>query len=324
MPVYLFSGEEEFNIENAVQNLRKQFLDPNWASLNHKVLIEPDLPDLIEALQTIPMVFGDILIEVKSSNLFIRGSKKVLSSDKLMTKLFEALEDLNSNIHVLFVCQIPRDSGKKVDSAAKLTKLIEKIGKIETFNSFKLYQEKELVSWITQRAGTKEIKISSDAAMVLLQNTGSELRKLDSELEKLKLSVSPKNMINKNDVLALCSTHENIFLLADCWLKKDRAKAIIELHKLFEKDHPLKIIATLQSVLRRWLKIKIESKTKNSFEISRIINLHKFVIEQDIKKLKGTSLEELIELKNKLTQAENKIKSGKLSAEMSLELAIAS
>ena len=47
MPVYLFWGEEEFNIENAVNDLSKQLLDPAWGTLNHKVLNEPAISDLI-------------------------------------------------------------------------------------------------------------------------------------------------------------------------------------------------------------------------------------------------------------------------------------
>ena len=323
MPVLLYWGEEEFNLQNAVQDLRNKVINPEWALLSHKVLNEPELPELVNTLQTLPMAFGNLLIEIKSTNLFLRGSKKASSSDKLMIKLMDIIENINDNIYVLFVCQIPRDSGKKVDSALKLTTTIQKIGKVEEFSAFKFYQERELVSWISQRASTKEVKITQDAALILLQNTGSELRRLDSELEKLKLSVSPKKTIGKEDVLALCATHENIFSLADYWVQGNKSRAIIELHKLFEKDHPLKIIATLHTIVRKWLRIKIESKTKNSFEISQAINIHKFVIEQDIKKLQKISVEELIELRDKLIQAEYKIKTGELEAVLSLELAIA-
>src|SRR3989339_485379 len=103
MPTYLYSGEEEFNIENAVQELREQLLDPNWAALNHKILNEPELAELIEILQTIPMVFGNLLIEVKSTSLFLRGSKKPAGSDKLIDRLISILENLNENIHLVFI-----------------------------------------------------------------------------------------------------------------------------------------------------------------------------------------------------------------------------
>lgn len=323
MPVYLYWGEEEFNIDEAVRNLRNQLLDPAWSTLNHKVLADPELQELTEALRVTPMFFGNLLIEVKAPNLFLRGGKKASSSDKLMSRLFDALENLNSNIHVLFICPIPRDSGKKIDSVLKLTKLIQKIGKVEEFGAFKFYQEKELTGWISQRASSKGIKITQDAGLALLQNTGSDLRRLDSELEKLKTNISPSKSVSKNDVLALCATHENIFLLADYWLQGNKSKAVLELHKLYEKDHPLKIMATLQTIIRKWMKIKIESGKKDAFEISRALNTHKFVIEKDLKKLHNIPVEKIIALRDRLTTAEYKIKTGELQAEMSLELAIA-
>lgn len=336
MPIYLFWGEEEFNLENAVRDLREKIVDLDWALLNHKVFNKPGITDLIDNLRTMPMSMGNLLIEIRAANLFLRGSKKtsddndsennnkISGSDPLMKKLLDILESVNDNTHILFVCQIPRDSGKKIDSASKLVKTIQKIGEIREFSPLKFYQDEKLISWIIQRAKVKEVKISTDAAKILLENTGPELKRLDSELEKLKTNAYPAKMITKDNVIALCSGHENVFLLADYWLQDNKIKAITELNKLFERNHPLKITATLQTTIRRWLKIKIESQTKNSFEISKIVNLHKFVVEKELQKLRNISVERLIGLKNKLTQAEYKIKAGELEPETSLELVILS
>lgn len=70
MPAYLYWGEEEFNLENAVKELRKSVLDENFAAINHKKLNEPEVRDLIESLQTLPMMFGNLLVEVNASKLF--------------------------------------------------------------------------------------------------------------------------------------------------------------------------------------------------------------------------------------------------------------
>lgn len=324
MPAYLFWGEEKFNLENEVKKLRNELLEPGWESLNHKLLDEPEVSDLVDTLRTLPMAFGNILIEVKATSFFMRDKKKLSSSDALMKKFIDVLENLNEKVHVLFVCPIPEGSGKKIDSALKLTKTLAKVGEVKEFPAFKSYQEKELTAWITKRATEKKVKITSDAALTLLQNTGPELRKLDTELEKLKLHAHPEKQISKNHVLALCSNHENIFTLADCWVQNDKSKVAQELSKLLEKDHPIRIIATLQTVVKRWLKIKLESKTKDAFEISKLVNLHKFVVEQDIKKLKSVSEGQLITFRNKLTEAEFKIKSGEIEAELALELAMIS
>ena len=90
-----------------------------------------------------------------------------------------------------------------------------------------------------------------------------------------------------------------------------------------EREHPLKILATLQTTFRKWIKIKMESQDKNSFEISKILNLNKFAVEQDLKKLKEIPLENLIHIREKLTQSENFIKTGAIDARISVEIALA-
>jgi len=324
MPAYLYWGEEDFTLEKAVKELKDQILDPEWALLNYRILDEPDIKTLVESLQSIPMVFGNLLIEIRVTALFTRGGKKSFATDSQFDLLMNILENLNPNIHVLFISRIQRESGKKIDSSLKITKLIQKIGRVEAFEAFKAYQEKDLIEWISKCSSSKGVKINKDAALVLLQNTGPQLRKLNSEIEKLKLNAAPETIITKEAVISLCSSYENIFVLAEYWLQNKKSKAIIELHKLYEKDHPLRIIATLQTLLRRWLKIKIESKTKNSFEISKIVNLHKFVVEKDVVKLRNVSIERLVDFKKHLTNTEFSIKSGEIDAELALDLAISS
>ncbi|MFA6989675.1 MAG: hypothetical protein WC197_06365, partial [Candidatus Gastranaerophilaceae bacterium] len=73
MPVYLFWGEEDFNIETAVKELKNTLLDDSWGSINHKLLEEPDLKTLLENIETTPMMFGNLVIEVNSTKLFTRG-----------------------------------------------------------------------------------------------------------------------------------------------------------------------------------------------------------------------------------------------------------
>ena len=323
MPAYLYWGEEEFNLDKAVKELREKVLDENWASINHKKLSEPEISELIETLQTLPMMFGNLLVEVNASNLFLRGNKKLSSSDSQMQKLFEVLEKLNDRVHLLFVCPIPRESGKKIDSTLKLTKTLQKIGKVEEFPAYKFYEDYKLVDWILKQAGSKSLKISKDSASILLANAGTDLRKLDTELEKIKTTIHPKLQVSSKDLEEMISTSENIFKLADLWIKGEKIQAIKELHKLFEKNHALRILATLQTMTRRWLRIKISSKKHNSFDVAKLVNLPKFVVEQDMNKLKNISEEKLIELREKAVQAEYKIKTGELSAENAMEILIA-
>jgi len=324
MPVYLYWGEEEFNLEREVRELRKKVLTPGFEMLSHKVLDEPDIKVLIESTQAIPMIPGNMLVEVRTPTLFFRGRRKISTTDPLMKKLIEDVEKLDSKMHLLFVSPVERDTGKKIDGATKLTKTIQKIGKVVEFPAFKFYQEDQIISWIIKQASGKSLKISRDAAQSLLQNIGSDLRKLDVELEKAGITIHPRKEIALDDVKEVFSANENVFLFAEYWLNQDKTQALCELNKLFEKNNPLKIAATLQTVTRRWLKIKLEAKSSNSFEISKAVNMPKFMVEKEMQKLRNIPEERLFALRENLKDTEYKIKSGQLTAETAMEALVLS
>lgn len=310
MPTYLYWGEEEFNLDNAVRDLRKHILDEDFAALNHKTLNEPDLKQLLEAIQTLPMILGNLLVEVRANNLFLRGKRTVESDDPDLKKLIERIEKLDSRVHLLFICEIERDTGKKVDSTTKLTKAIKKMGDVREFPAFKFWEEGKVVDWITKQATDKEFKISRDAAACLVQNIGSDLRKLDTELEKLKSSIYPKTSVSINEVREISATQENVFLFAECLLNKNPQQAVIELHKLLEQNHPLKILATLHTTARNWLKIKLNLP----------VAMAPYRAQKEGEKLRKISKETLFELKEKIKTTEYKIKSGQLPPETAMEL----
>lgn len=324
MPVLLYWGEEEFNLENAVKELRKKIIDPGFSTLSHKVLNEPDIKKLIESIRTLPMMLGNLLIEVRTSTLFFRGKRTISTTDPLMQKLIDAIERLDSRVHLLFIAPVERESGKKIDSTMKLVKTIQKTGEITEFPAFKFYQEDRVINWIIKHASGKSLKINKDAASSLLQDIGPDLRKLDLELDKLGTKVHPEKTISIGDVKEVSSTNENVFLFAEHWLKNDTAQAICELNKLFDKNNPLKIAATLQTLTRRWLKIKIESKTKKAFDIAKIVNLPPFIVEKEIEKLRKIPEERLFRLRENLKNTEYRIKSGELPPETAMELLILS
>ena len=83
MPVYLYWGEEDFNIENSLRLLREEVLDANLAILNHKKFIEPDIRILIENLQIhVLLCLAICLSKCKLHSFFTRGKKSY--SDEIL------------------------------------------------------------------------------------------------------------------------------------------------------------------------------------------------------------------------------------------------
>lgn len=323
MPVLLYWGEEEFNLEKAVRKLKTEILDPAWKELNHKTLFEPDLPTLNQTIRSLPLAFGNLLIEVRTTALFFRGAKKSDDYDKLVEELMKSLENLNDNVYVLFISILPKGSGKKIDSALKLTKLIQKIGKIIPFEPIKFYKTEDFVGWIIENAVSKGIKINKDAAFLLFSETGNDLRRLDSEIEKLQTYILPRKTIELKDVKELSCASEDIFKLADYWLSGKNDKAVEELNKLLKKEFPVKITASLQTTLRYWLRLKAEAvNNKTAFEIAKTAKQNEYRVKLDLEKLKKINIETLVKMKQDLTHAEFNLKSGKMPAEIALQIAL--
>ena len=72
-PVYLFSGEEEFVKESALQTLRKKILPEGLETLNETVLNDPTAVTLIEAAETLPFMSERRLVVVKDLSLLMNG-----------------------------------------------------------------------------------------------------------------------------------------------------------------------------------------------------------------------------------------------------------
>ena len=324
MPVKLLYGNDEYSVDIELSKIRKRVLDNNFADLNRKVLIEKppknlETRDILELIETQPMMFGNLLVEIHATSLFVRGKT---DTDKYMDRLLESLKNLNENVFVVFVCVFPKDSDKKADSAKKIFKVIKEAGEVREFIGFKFYETYKVVEWILKRAKDKKIILSNDNAALLQSYAGSDLRTLDSELEKLKTYILPENEVKKEDIIKLSQDNEDAFKILDLWLQDEKYRLFEELDKLLIKDAPQKVIALFQTTVKRWLRIKLEAEFSNADEIAKIIGAHPFFVKNEIIKLKNVDKNRLLELRKALNKAEFQMKSGDLKAELALETAL--
>ena len=78
MPVKLLYGNDEYSIDLELKKLRKKVLEDGFADLNRKILVEKpqkniDIREVLELVETPPMMFGNLLVEIHASSLFVRG-----------------------------------------------------------------------------------------------------------------------------------------------------------------------------------------------------------------------------------------------------------
>lgn len=303
MAVYFFYGEEDFNIEKEIDKLKKT-LDKNFLEMSFKTYDNPKYADLVSILRTQPMMFGRMLIVINCLNYFSKTFE-----DKEIKEIALALENNDENLDIVFVAQLPRDEGKKLDTRKKFFKTIAKYN-VKEFAVIPTYKTAELEDWLKKNAKSKGLKLTPDALTAMISQIGNNLRQLDTELGKLQLMAYPNELVTDEMVKDICISNEDLFAFSDYLMVGEKDKALKEYRKLLDKKYCLEIVSVLQTMVRRWIVLKAKSSVCTPAELSRLTGQHEYVVKLTLQKLKKISLKELVKLKKNITGAEYKIKAG--------------
>ena len=325
--IYFYYGDEEFNISNEIKKLKSK-LDKNFLEMSYKEFDNPKFPDLMLAISTQPMMFGKMLVVIDCVNYF-KSKKKDSDAeggfdDEQIKQIESALENVNENLDIVFRAYCVPDSKKKtsIDKRKKLFKILSKHNSQE-FNQIPAYKTSELEAWIKTQAKKHDLKINPDAVSLLLLQVGSNLRMLDSELEKLKV-FAKDNPATKEMVKEICVSNEDLFAFIDSVVAGSKLKALEQYNKLISTRYPLTILAALHSSLKDKIFIKANGGKYSPDELAKMTGMHPYRVKLELQKLKQVPLKSLVSLKENLTDAEYKIKSGQsnLAPEREIEYAI--
>lgn len=305
MAVYFFYGDEDFNIDLEVEKLKSK-LNQDFLAMNFQTLDNPEYPELITALRTPPMMFGDMLVLINADKYF--STQKNFFEDGELEDIDDALKNNPESLNIVFVIKLPRDEGKKLDSRRKLYKILTKYNSQE-FASFKTYKTAEISAWIKNHAKkNKDLTLNEDAIELLIEQIGNNLRQFDGELDKLKLIAYPEKVVTKKMVEEIVISNQDLFNMTELLMKNKKDEALLEFKKLTDKKHPLEILAAIQTMLRKWIILKTKT-SMSTFELSKQTGMHEFVVKQTLAKLKNTRVSDLVNLKQNLFNIEYKIKS---------------
>ena len=322
MAVFLFYGQEEYLMEKEIKKLKSELLDNSFMSMAYKVFDNPSFNTLLDCIQSAPLMFGNTLSLIYIDK-YLMGAKLSLD-DKQLECLDSALSVINNSVNIIFVCKVPRDENKKPDARKKIYKIISKYSQVKEFAQYKTYQ-KELNAQIAKMAKEKDLTINSNNINLLIEQLGTNLTLIDSELEKLKVALHPEKTIEAESIKKYCSASEDVFVLADLILQGNKNEILKQYNLLTEKRHPLEIFSILQSNFQRFIFIKNYQKRMSAKDIALKLKLHEFIVMKTQEKLKNISFDSLIKKRETLLNAEYKIKTGQSAlSDIVLELALLS
>ncbi|QLG46885.1 DNA polymerase III subunit delta [Costertonia aggregata] len=174
-PVYFLMGEESYYIDKIAGFIEKSVLSEEERGFNQVVLYGKDvtIDDIVANAKRYPMMAERQVVIVKEAQHLSR------TIDNLSSYV-----DNPQPTTVLVICY----KYNKLDKRKKLYKSVQANGVL--FESKKLY-ENQVSDWIRKNLQGKGYSISHKAAILLVEFLGTDLNRINNELEKLQL-VLPK------------------------------------------------------------------------------------------------------------------------------------
>ncbi len=241
-PIYLLSGEEPYFIDLIANYITNHLLTEEEKSFNQSIFYGRDVSvdQVVASAKRFPMM-------AEHQVVILKEAQGLSASGNLQNKLneFESYFKNPQPSTVLVICL----KYKKVDKRKAYYKAAKANGVV--FESKKLY-ENQLPSFIEENLQAKGMRINPKASRMLIEFLGTDLGKINNELNKLQIiltqgeTITPE-LIEKNIGF---SKDFNNFELQNAIGNNDfkRAFRIIDYFAQNPKDNP--ILATLPLLFR--------------------------------------------------------------------------
>ena len=186
---------------------------------------------------------------------------------------------------------------------------------------------KNATGWIEKRVKKHGGEIERKAAATLATLIGNDLRRLDSEIQKLVTYVNGTRPIREDDVtrLAPAALEANVFELVDALGRRDGKRAMRELQRLLDLgEQALGLLAMITRQFRLMLQVKeLQEQHAPAPEMAKVLGQHPFVIDKIGQQARNFSLAQLERIYAHLLDIDVGIKTGEMSDALALDVLVA-
>jgi DNA polymerase-3 subunit delta len=307
LPLYLFYGEEEFLIQEALDLIIKKVVDPGARDFNFNALYCRDTPasEIVNLCQALPFMSEKRLVIAKDFDALKAAD---------LEDLVPYLNDPSPSTCLVMVSHQGRYDKKSVTSA------VEAHGAVTRFYPL---LDREVVAWIEGWARARGLSLQRDAAQYLWQTIGNDLQKIGNELEKVEIYIKEKKSITFEDVKAVVGDFREYtsFDLAAALGSKNREKAFLILSRLLQEgEAPVGLLGSIAWNFRRLLRAKSMAAAGVGYEeIKRKLNVifHQSASFQE--QMRRFSVDELREAFEVMLSTDKALKSSGLPGRLVLE-----
>ncbi|MEM6865952.1 MAG: DNA polymerase III subunit delta [Bacteroidota bacterium] len=267
-PLYFLMGDEPYYIDKISKYISETLLTEDEKGFNQMVLYGRDtsIEEIVSSAKRFPMMADRQVVLVKEAQHLSRT----------IENLVKYAENPQPSTVLVFCYK-----NKKLDRRKKLYKAIQKNGVL--FESKKLY-ENQVEEWIRKTLSGRGYGISPKACRLLVEFLGTDLSKINNELEKLILVISKGANITPQSIEEHIgfSKDFNNFELKKAIGEKDMGKAarITDYFANNPKDNPFVVtIATLTNFFVQLLQYHgLSDRSPNT--VSKTLGINPFFVQE--------------------------------------------
>ena len=232
-PIYFLMGEEAYYIDRISDFIQDNVLTEDERGFNQMVLYGRDvsIDDIVGNAKRFPMMAEYQVIIVKEAQDLSRSIEKLVDYAK---------QPQPSTILVM------NYKYKTIDKRKSLYKTLKKMGVV--YESKKLY-ENQVPDWIRRVLSPKDYSIAPKAAQMLVEFLGTDLSKINNELNKLQIILPKGTQISAEHIEANIGISKdfNNFELRKAIGNGDIKKAhqIVNYFAENPKDNPIVVTVSL-------------------------------------------------------------------------------
>jgi len=185
-PIYVLHGEASWHIDELTKKFEHDIIDEGLRDFNLTILYGRDssLETVVSAARRAPMMSPYQVVIVKEMQLY-QGSLEPL------------IPYINQpSPSTILVLQF---KGKKINGTLKTSKLLKKV-ETAVICEPKAPRESAIPSWIKERVSLYQLSISDQNAYMMAQYIGTDLSKVDNEIQKLRLNLEEGSSISEKDI----------------------------------------------------------------------------------------------------------------------------
>ncbi|WP_375234948.1 DNA polymerase III subunit delta [Winogradskyella sp.] len=232
-PIYFLMGEEAYYIDKISDYIENNILDEAEKGFNQMVLYGRDISidDIVSNAKRYPMMAERQVVIVKEA--------------QDLSRTIEKLVDYVNNPQPTTVLVV-NYKYKKIDKRKGLFKALQKVNAV--FESKKLY-DNQVPDWIRRVLSGQGYQITPKASQMLVEFLGTDLSKIENELNKLKIVLPEGSQITPEAIeenIGISKDYNN-FELRKAVGERNMSKAF-KIVKYFgdnPKDNPMVVTVSL-------------------------------------------------------------------------------